>query len=114
MTTNQVMNDREDLWKLVVRALKGGNAEGGGSESRPRAVRSNLRTHGPPMRGPSAKARKRYPGAPEWYSAPSALRKRKAVNLTLSPEALAELDRRAVLDGVSRSAVVERLVMGRR
>lgn len=59
---------------------------------------------------PRSKARVRAPDDP-WRSTPEAARHRRHVNLTLSREALVELDRRSVADGVSRSVLVERLVM---
>lgn len=46
------------------------------------------------------------PKTSKWRSAPAALRNRKAINLTLSEEARAKLDRLADVYG-SKSAVVE-------
>ena len=47
-----------------------------------------------------------------WYSTPEKKRRRKSIELTLSPEALDRLGRMArARKGASRSAVVEEIVM---
>jgi hypothetical protein len=45
----------------------------------------------------------------EWYSTPRAKRKRKGVEVTLSPEARKKLDRLA--RGSTMSSVIEELIM---
>jgi hypothetical protein len=52
--------------------------------------------------------------ADPWRATPEDQRRRRHVNLTLPPEVVAELDRMADAEGVSRSVVVERLVLGRK
>ena len=47
----------------------------------------------------------------EWYSTAKDARKRKPLGLTMSEEALARLEKQAKARGVSRSQVVEDLVM---
>ena len=47
----------------------------------------------------------------EWYSTPQEARTRKVVNVTLSDEARARLERMAKARKTSRSAVVENLIM---
>ena len=46
------------------------------------------------------------PGSP-WYSTPETARNRPSIKLTLSPEALALLDRLSLMTGKRRSRVVE-------
>ena len=46
-----------------------------------------------------------------WYSTPADRRNRKPIGLTLSAKALARLERQARARGLSRSEVVELLVM---
>ena len=56
----------------------------------------------------------RMPSNPKdspWYSTPLDARKRKPIGITLSPEALDRLERMAKARKVSRSQVVEDLVM---
>jgi metal-responsive CopG/Arc/MetJ family transcriptional regulator len=47
----------------------------------------------------------------EWYSTPNAARNRKRFEMTLPEAALERLDKMADARGVSRSAVVESLIM---
>ncbi len=46
-----------------------------------------------------------------WYSTPVGARKRKPIGVTLSPEAHDRLERMAKARKLSRSAVIEELVM---
>lgn len=47
----------------------------------------------------------------EWFSTPNAARNRKRFEVTLPEDALARLDKIADARGVSRSVVVETLIM---
>ena len=47
----------------------------------------------------------------QWYSTPKAARKRKPIGITLSDEAQERLEKQAKARGVSRSQVIEALVM---
>ncbi len=47
----------------------------------------------------------------KWYSTPTADRKRKPIGITLSDEARERLEKQAKARGVSRSQVVEELVL---
>lgn len=47
----------------------------------------------------------------QWYSTPAGARKRKPFTITLSDEAKARLEKQARARGVSRSQVLEALVM---
>jgi len=53
------------------------------------------------------------PKSSPWYSTPRTKRRRKGIEIMLSDEAAARLERLAKQRGVSRSAVVEALLMGR-
>jgi hypothetical protein len=48
----------------------------------------------------------------EWYSTPRTVRKRKGIEVTLSDAAQERLERMAKARKVSRSVVVEDLIMG--
>jgi len=47
----------------------------------------------------------------EWYSTPNEARKRKPLKLSLSDECQDRLERMATARGISRSQIVEELVM---
>lgn len=47
----------------------------------------------------------------EWYSTPRTARKRKGIEVTLSDDALGRLEKMAKARGVSRSQVIDELVM---
>lgn len=47
----------------------------------------------------------------KWYSTPRAARKRKPIGITLSDEAQERLEKQAKARGISRSQVVEELVL---
>ena len=47
----------------------------------------------------------------QWYSTPKAARKRKPFTITMSEEAQARLEKQAKARGLSRSQVLEALVM---